>query len=191
MLRNSFFLLLISSLLFSMSASAADIGLMAALGARSNSGTTDVSGANVTNKVSFDGGILGVVPIAGQFAFRSGFIVTQRNAEISPTNQGSIDVQFMYVDVPVTLMFLATPTAGVFAGPVIGMNVSKDCSASNGTGSQCTNVQSVIFPLTIGVQARIFNQVGAEIYYENTSGKLFDHLSNYASVGGNILFYFD
>jgi hypothetical protein len=174
-----------------MSADAADIGVMAALGVRGNSGSTDLPNANVSNKTSFDGGILGVVPIAGQFAFRSGFLATQRYAEVSPTNQGTIDVNFVYVDVPVTLMFLATPTAGIFAGPVIAMNVVKDCSASNAGGSQCTNVKSVAFPLTIGIQARLFGQVGAELYYENTSGNLADHISNYTSVGGNILFYFD
>jgi hypothetical protein len=187
-----FFFLLLISILMTSAAEAADIAVMGALGVRVNSGTTDLPNASVSNITSFSGGILGAVPLGspdGPLAFRSGFLVTQRYAAISPTSQGEVDIHFAYVDIPLTVMYLVTPTAGLFAGPVVAMNIIKDCTANSSCGA--TNVKSVAFPLTVGLQAKIFNQIGAEVFYEKTSGDLSDHFSNYTSVGGNILFYFD
>lgn len=184
-------LILFFSLMFAVSAArAADIALMLAGSVRSNTATTDLSNGSVGNRLSFGGGILGVAPINGAFVFRSGFLFTQRFIEIAPTNVGITDVNFGYIDVPLTPMYLVTNELGLFAGPVIAMNMTKDCSASSGSCG-ASNVKSVVVPLTVGLQARLFNQIGAELFYESTMGSLADHISNLTTVGANILFYFD
>lgn len=172
-------------------AHAADIALILVGSVRSNTATTDLPNATVANKVSFGGGLLGVAPINGNFAFRSGFLINQRYVELGPVApQGTVDINFVYVDVPLTPMFLFTNEAGIFAGPVIAMNVIKDCT---GGLASCgaTNVKSVIVPWTVGVQARFFGQLGGEIFYEKVFGDAADNVSNFTTVGGNILFYFD
>lgn len=189
MRRFAPFLILILSMSMS-AAKAADIALILAGSVRNNTATTDLPNATVASKTSLGGGLLGVAPINGNFAFRSGFLINQRYVELGPTTQGTVDINFVYVDVPLTPMFLFTNEAGIFAGPVIAMNVIKDCSASL-TSCGATNVKSVIVPLTIGIQARFFNQIGGEFFFEKSMGSAADHVSDFTTVGGNILFYFD
>lgn len=182
--------LMLSTMTLVSVAHAADIALILAGGVRSNSATTDLPNASVTNRTSFSGGLLGIAPINGHFVLRSGFLITQRYVDLGPTTQGTVDINFAYVDVPLTPMILLTNEAGVFAGPVIAMNVIKDCTASL-TTCGATNVKSVIVPWTVGVQARFFGQFGGEIFYEKVFGDAADNVSNFTTVGGNILFYFD
>jgi hypothetical protein len=169
---------------------AADIAFILAGSVRNNSATTDLPNANVSSHMSFGAGVLGVAPLRESLALRSGFMLVQRYVDIAPTNVGTTHIQFSYIDIPITPMWLFTSEAGLFAGPVIAMNVVKDCSS---TTASCgaTNVKSVAIPLTIGVQARLFDQLGAEVFFEKTSGDLADHVSDFSTVGANLLFYFE
>lgn len=172
-------------------AQAADITFVLMGGLRSNSGSTDLADASVSSTTAFHFGSLGVIPIQGNIAVRGGFVFSQRNVVIGPTNSGDVDVNLTYVDVPLTPMWLFTEYAGAFAGPVIAMNFSKECERENGATCEILDAKSAVFPLTAGVHFRFAPQMGGELSYEFVPGEVVDGLSDVSSVVASFLVYFE
>ena len=162
----------------------------AVLGFRSNSADAVANGVNVNSKTSFGLGVLGFMDLNEALQFRSGFLYNQRNYQTS-VGTTETDLNIAYVDIPVTLMYKFADYAGVFAGPVVSLLVSKECKTTGGCGN-IKNPESMVLPIQFGVSFKFAPQMGAELYYEMTSSEFWkDSLKNSRTVGANFLYTFE
>lgn len=160
-------------------------------GFRNNNADTNIALARAepTNGIQF--GALGFFPLISPFVFRTGFLYTQRYSEITYTNGNHTEVNFAYMDIPLTFMLKLGDYAGVFAGPILAINQSSDCIDSDGTSCKALQVKSSIMPLVVGVNFKFAPQMGGELFAEFYSGDLAQGLSNMKAMGGNFVFYFE
>ena len=160
-------------------------------GLRNNNADTDLAAGTVEAQTSFFVGAVAYFPMIHQLTFRTGFLYTQRYADILYVNGTSDEVRFSYLDVPLTLMMKFSDYAGVFAGPILAINQSKECSRSSGAACTATNAKSSITPIVIGASFKFAPQMGGEFFYEWYSGELASGISNMRSLGANFVFYFE
>ncbi|PIS10659.1 MAG: hypothetical protein COT73_08300 [Bdellovibrio sp. CG10_big_fil_rev_8_21_14_0_10_47_8] len=183
--------LIVSLLVFWSLQGRAALDLAGAVGMASNDASTDLINASIKSDSGFRAGVLAWIDLYQKLSLRTGFMYTQRYVSLGPTNQGNININYSYFDVPATLNFWFSDAAGVFAGPVLAFNQSKDVSCSNSTTCAARDVHSVIYPFQLGVDFIFASQFGGEVYYEFTSGDLSTSVSNMTSVGANLLIYFE
>ncbi len=174
-------------------AARAQIEFGVAAGLRSSQADTDLASATVDSRSGFQAGALFYFPFASNWGLRSGFLYTQRFVTLLNTKAGSVDINFSYFDIPATPMIRFSDYAGVFAGPVLSFNQSKEVSCSNKSSDTCNamDVKSVVMPWQLGLQFRFLPQAGAEIFYEYTPGDLATNVANMRAVGGNVIFFFE
>ena len=180
----------IFSLLFLLAVSAhpamakqAPLQLSATFGFRSNSGDTNIQNASVTSKTSVHAGLLGILPLKYGWGARSGFMYTQRYVDIGPTLQGTVSIEFAYIDVPLTAVYRFSDAASVFAGPVIAINQSKDVNCTQKLTCTALDTKSVVVPWQAGAHFLFASDIGAEIFYEYTPGDLATSVSDVKSIG--------
>jgi hypothetical protein len=159
-------------------------------GVRSNSGDTDLSGVTIGSSSGLQLGVLGFIPFNETFSLRTGFTYTGRNYTIS-SGGTTIDAKPYYFDIPATLMINFNDYGGIFAGPVIALNSSKECSASGAASCTLTNVKGTIMPIALGGSFKFGNQMGAEVFFEMLSGEIQTDIKNIRSVGANFVYYFE
>lgn len=169
----------------------AQIGFGALAGVHSGQADTDIAGAKMNSKTGFHFGVLALVPIVSNFEMRSGFIYNQRYAEIQNTAAGNVSLDFSYFDVPLTPMFRLSEAAGIFAGPVVAFNQSKEVTCTNRANCAALDVKSVVLPLQLGVNFKFMSQAGGELYAEYVAGDLSTNVSDMKTVGANFIFYFE
>lgn len=160
-------------------------------GLRNNNAETDLASATVEAKTSFYLGALAFFPMISPFAFRTGLIYSQRYADIVFTNGSFDEIRFSYLDIPLTLMARFNEYVGVFAGPILAINQSKECSRSVGGVCNALDVKSSIMPITLGASFKFAPQMGGEFFYEFYSGDMARGISNMKSLGANFVFYFE
>lgn len=179
---------LVMGFLLSVSVYANDFA--AAVGFRSNSADAVTAGVDVSSKAGLSAGVIGFFDLASQFQIRSGFLYTQRNFEVGQSGGTKYETNFGYVDIPVTAMYRFADYAGAFLGPVLALNVSKDCKAPNGCGTE--NPDSMSLGLQFGASFKFASQLGAEVYYETIPSTFWkDNLKDARAVGANLLFTFE
>lgn len=160
-------------------------------GFRSMQVETDISSATTNSKTGYQVGPLAYLPLNDFWGLRTGFLYTQRFANLQNTNKGDVDIQYAYFDVPGTVMIRFADFAGAFAGPVLAFNQSKDVTCTKNAECAALDVKSIIVPWQLGLSFRFLSQLGAELYYEYVPGDLSTNVSNMKTVGGNLVFYFE
>lgn len=186
---NRFFISLISVLISVPSFADHEFALLA--GFRSGSTETDLRNASTETKTGFAAGGIFNLGLMDPWVLRTGFIISGRPASLGPTVQGKVDLNFYYVDVPATVMLRFSEAAGVFAGPVIAFNQSKETTCSIATNCGAQNVKSVIVPWQMGLQFKLMPQLGGEVFYEYIPGSLADNVAEMKTVGINALIFFE
>jgi hypothetical protein len=189
-MRQLFAFAIILGLSFSVSAN----DFAALIGARTNSwdyapATTGISGSGSTG---FQAGVLGFLNLTPVLQLRSGFIYTQRIFSI--TNTGvETDYTLTYFDVPLTLKYMFSEYGGVFFGPNLALGAGKSCTG----GNACTTdgVKSSLVGMQLGASFKFAPQLGAELYYELTSGDIMASNGTSGkdakSIVANLLFTFE
>ncbi len=125
-------------------------------------GSTSESADSV---IGFAVGFLGFVEIDGPLLFRTGGVLTQRNFEFD-TNTLTTEYELLYLDVPATVLYMFNDQFAVFGGLELGLNLSDDCSRSNGTS--CLDVDyGVLFALDFGAHVRIVPNIAIELSYQS------------------------
>lgn len=160
-------------------------------GPRSNSAETNLRNASIKSQTSYQFGALVALEFYPQWYLRTGMMLVGRQAKLGPTLQGDIELNFTYVDIPMTGLFRFSEMAGVFAGPVFAFNQSKETNCSLSPNCSAQDVKSLLFPWQLGISFRFASQLGAELYYEYAAGDLAANFSDMKSVGANFLFYFE
>lgn len=168
----------------SLGAKAQDMGVVA--GIRSDSADAENSGYNVNSKTDWQVGGVAKFALHEKWNLRTGFVYLQRSYEIAPSGGTSTDWKFTYFEIPVGIMYKFSDFGGAFVGPAIDLNVSKDC----GSGS-CSGVNSTILPIQIGASFKFAPQMGFEFYYETSSSKIADGVTNPKAVAANFMITFD
>jgi hypothetical protein len=161
-------------------------------GVRSNQADTDIKRASISSRNSYQFGLLGFLPIWNEFAgLRTGGLISPRYVTINNTDSGAVEINYVYIDVPATLMFKFTEYAGIFAGPVLSFNYSKEVSCSLRADCAATDVKSVVAPWILGLHFKFLPQIGAELYYEIVPGDLSANVSQMTAVGANFIFFIE
>lgn len=179
------------SLIFSSLAAQAQIQFGLAAGFRSGQAETNIQGATIPSETGMQFGAISYFPIQAPFGVRSGFLYTQRYSTIERTLSGTVDVDFAYFDVPLQGRMQFSDFGGVFAGPVLAFNQSKEVTCSNRANCAALDVRSFLLPLQLGLDFRFLPQVGGELYFEYVAGDLATSVSNMKTVGANVLFFFE
>jgi hypothetical protein len=185
------FLVSLFSLILFSSAGYADNEFALLAGIRSNSAETDLNSASVSSRTGYQGGALLNLEYYPAWSLRTGILLASRQVSLGPTLQGQVELNFSYVDIPATFLYQFSSMGGIFAGPVLSFNQSKETSCSLTATCSARDVKSVIYPLQMGVQFRFASQMGAELYYEYVSGEIATNLSNMKTVGANFLLFFE
>ena len=172
---------LIITLLYTVSASAYDMGL--GVGFRTNDADSTAPNTPVDGESTIQVGGIVWIDATEKLIFRTGFMYSQLNFE--DKNSGST-VELAYLMIPATLMFKMADYGGIFGGVNVGLKASDDCSAGD-----CQDVDSTVTPITIGGYFKVAPQVAVEVFYESLSGEFVSGLENATSVGANVLFTFE
>ncbi len=173
-------------------AQASDLDFAVLVGTKNNSATTDITGATVTSKFGIMVGVLGLLPLTRNgFGIRSGGIYNQRYVTMGPSNQGDIEIQYTYFDIPMTPMLQIDRLITLFAGPVLAFNQSKDVSCSKAPTCAAADVKSFLMPIQIGADFRFAPQFGGEVFFESISGDISKNVANMTSVGFAGLIFFE
>ena len=169
----------------------ADADFAGLVGLRMNSASTDIGGATGSSKIGIMAGILGWIPLRHGFGVRSGALYNQRYVGIGPTNQGDIDIQYTYFDLPLTAMYQFNSQWTAYGGPVLAFNQSKDVNCSKASTCSAFNVKSFLLPWQFGVDFKFAPQFGGEFFYETIGGELSSNVSDMKSFGVGLLIFLD
>lgn len=165
----------------SVSAFAQDVGVVAGIRADNADGENNVT---IGQRVNYQAGVVGKFELSGAVQVRTGLIYAQRAYEIR--NQG--DFVATYFEVPVGLLYKFSDYGGVFLGPSIAFNLSKNCP-----GGSCNNADVNASPLSVqfGGSFKVAPQFGFEVYYEAMTSKVAGSMQNPRAVIANVMLTFD
>lgn len=132
--------------------------------------TTDVkvsdSSLSTSSDVGFRGGVLGFAEITREAYIRTGVAIGQRKFSLQSEGMRT-QGEFLYLEVPVTLLYLFNEHVGFYAGAELGIKLS-DSARSNDVTSNAAgwiNPNSLIFGPTIGGHFRFTPDLGMELGY--------------------------
>jgi hypothetical protein len=174
------------ALFFAVTAFAANYtDLAVEAGIRNQNG--DVDGGDTNAKIGYQLGLSAAFPIADKLSFRSGLFYSEKDFELKATSTtASQNIKFSYVEIPATFELKFLDYAGVYAGVNLSMNLDNDCGSNS-----CHNVQSFVTPIVIGAAFKFAPQLGADVFFEDQSGKVADGIKNLKAVGVNLMITFD
>jgi hypothetical protein len=149
----------------------------------------DAKGLTVDGKSGLQLGGLAWFYFNDNLGMRTGFLYTQKYATLKSTT--NIDMNFTYLDIPITLAYKFSDYASVFGGLALSMAQSKDC----GAGCTVNNHQSMLTPFVVGTSFKFAPYMGGELVYEFSSSKISEiggvEISNLRSLGANFVIYFE
>lgn len=149
------------------------LGIMGSLNYNTseNDDLDGVTGVDEKSGVGFGIGLRALMGITDQLYFRSGAgIVNKRwSYDINDSGiDGSAKMSFVYLNVPATLYWKASPQIGFFGGTALQAKLSDDCDGDgNITSCEARNTKSIVLPAIIGFDFNINEQLALEISYEH------------------------
>lgn len=125
--------------------------------------TTDATDASVSSDFGIRAGVLGFAEITSNSFIRTGAIIGQRKFKFTQA-AAETKADFLYLEVPVTFLYLFTENVGVYAGVEAGIRLSDDCSTAVGSCS-FRNPSSFIYGPSLGGHFRFTPNLGMEVGY--------------------------
>lgn len=187
-----FFRILLLALLSLISGSAkADLDFAGLVGYRMNTGRTNILGATGSSKFGFMAGFVGWIPLRHGIGVRTGALYNQRYMGLGPVNEGDIDIQYSYLDLPMTAMYQMNSQWTIYGGPTLAFNQSKDVSCTKLATCSAADVKSFLLPWQFGVDFKFAPQFGGEFFFETINGDLSTNVSDMKAVGLSLLVFFD
>lgn len=147
----------------------------------------DNTTADINSELGFMGGMLAVGEMGG-IAFRTGGYLAQRNFSIDAGAGGNADIKTMYIDVPVTALFKFNEMLGAFAGAVLSIKATDDCSGPAGI-CDSVDLNSFMASASFGLHAKFHPNWSGDISYELGLNDMADDTkANAISVGAAFLY---
>ncbi|MES3038053.1 MAG: outer membrane beta-barrel protein [Bdellovibrionota bacterium] len=162
-------------------------------GFRSQNFTADTTGVSTSSEIGYQLGVSGAVPVSGAFVFRSGLFYTERPLKYSVTG-GDATIKLTYFDIPLTFGYKFSDYALVYLGPVLAVKLSDNVKSSgtlSGTTSSSVSPKGTIVPIVLGAAFRFAPQIGANVFFEMTSGEAATGAKDLRAVGANLIVYLD
>jgi Outer membrane protein beta-barrel domain len=131
----------------------------------------DTDGVDDKGGVGFGVGMRALMGMTDQLFFRSGAGVVYKkysyDYDTSGGLKGSQDSSFVYLNVPLTLYWKASPQVGFFGGTALQAKLGDDCNSSGNLPS-CTNkgAQTLVLPAILGFDFSLTDSFGMELSYE-------------------------
>lgn len=150
--------------------------------------SAEVDGSDSTKQtLAYQLGGTAVFSFNKPWSFKTGLFYTNRPVKFEVgTTEG--EANFSYFDIPAQLMYLFEDYAGVYVGPSLSLNLSKECKPS---GCRLAETQSMVVPITVGALFKFAPGMGANIFFETVNGKMALGVKNSRSVGANFFLAFD
>ncbi len=156
--------LLVSMLLLSSFAYAdSKVSLMGSL--LFNSPELDTDGADEESALGLGLGVRALMGIQDQLHFRSGAGLVQKNFSVENGAGKDFDYSFVYLNIPLTLYWKASPQVGFFGGTALNAKLSDDCDGA--TDCDLDDTSSIVLPLILGFDFNFNEKLGMEISYEH------------------------
>lgn len=150
--------------------------------------SAEVENADSTKQtLAYQLGGTAVFAVNKPFALKTGLFYSNRPAKYE-VNSVEGEANFTYFDIPAQFMYLFEDYAGVYVGPSLSLNLSKECKPS---GCSLRKVQSMVVPITVGALFKFAPGMGANIFFETIGGNLAEGVSSHRSVGANFFLSFD
>lgn len=141
----------------------------------------------VDTELGWRAGLVGKYELSDGVHFRSGILYVDRKFSVG-TAGNNLDIKMAYLDIPVLFQFQMNETISLFAGPVIGINVSKKISGA--ASGELQDTKGLYLLAQAGVNFT-FDQIGFDVYYERGFGEIADDsYEDYNIIGANFLFWF-
>lgn len=170
-------------MLMGFAAHAQDMGVV--FGIRNDNADAKTSGVTVEGKNSFNAGLVAKFELSSPWQVRSGFIYTQRAFDVK-VPASTTGYKFTYFEIPAGVLYKFNEFGGVFAGPNLAFNLSKDCGSNT-----CEGVNSAPIGFQLGGSFKFAPQMGFEVYYETLLSKVADEVTNARAVVANFMITFD
>jgi hypothetical protein len=162
-----------------------------------NPDTNDLSGTTVTDEYSGLGGGLGMralLELKDQLHFRSGASIIQKRFGFETQGIGknvNKDFSLIYLNLPLTFYWKASPQIGFFGGTALNAKLSDDCHESGGSHSCTSNkIKAVVFPAIVGFDFYLMEKLGLELSYEYGLTETAKDLKVHSAVA-SLLFHID
>jgi len=130
----------------------------------------EIDNAEETSDLGFGLGMRALMGINDQLHFRSGAGIVQKKFSYKVNDSGSkseFDLSFVYLNIPLTLYWKASPQVGFFSGTALNAKLSDDCDVSGAIDSCIDlNEKAIVFPAIIGFDFSFSDKIGMELSYE-------------------------
>lgn len=174
-------------LLLSATAQAQEYGVFA--GVHQTDATTDAANTSLSGQFNWKAGLSANFEMAPQVRFRTGVAYNQRHFKTTATAGNTsvkVTYKYDYIDVPANFQYNFNDMVGVFAGLVVGININDDTTAPQGSSPTANG----LIPLADVGFNFYSDPIGFDLYYERGIGKFADHLKDFNTFGGNLIFWF-
>lgn len=179
--------LMVAALLVSSMSFAQDVGVVAGI---RNDNADGKNGIDIQGKTGFGAGVVAKFEVSGPLQIRTGFLYTQRAYDLTlpgaPASSG--ELKMTYVEIPVGVLWKFSDYGGVFAGPAISLNLSKECPGGSCSGS---DVNSSPLAIQFGGSFKVAPQFGFEVYYETMTSALAKNVESGRGLVANVMITFD
>ena len=162
-----------------------------------NPDTNDLSRTTVTDEHSGVGGGIGIralMILKDQLHFRSGASIIQKRFGFETQGVGkrvNKDFSLIYLNLPLTFYWKASPQIGFFGGTALNAKLSDDCHESGGSHSCTPNkVNAIVFPAIVGFDFYLMEKLGLELSYEYGLTETAKDLKVHSAVA-SLLFHID
>lgn len=170
MINHRFLYILTFILVISKAATGYEMGIVGGL--NSNSSSTSVAATTIEGFTGFHVGVIGFAELSNQFSIRSGALYAQRGIDVV-SGTSTTEARLSYLEVPVTVMYMANESIGLFGGAHLGVKISDSCSV-NGVSCNLTNPESISIGAVLGAQFRFIPNIGGEVSYVMGVNKVSD-----------------
>lgn len=182
--------------LFITQANAQTFGLQA--GVHNAKSDLDPGPADAQSELNYRIGLLGLIDLTSNVYFRTGLTYTTRHTSFEGAGGSELKLKFAYLDVPVLFQYQFNDMVGIYAGGVVGFNMSEkyEWSGTPSSSGDWDDTESMIILGQIGANF-MFDGVGFDIYMERgltdlagTDGGSQSKVVDFMTYGANFVLLF-
>lgn len=134
-------------------------------------------------------GLRALMGINNQFYFRSGAGLINKRVEYE-VRGGEGTINLMYLQLPLTFYWKASPQVGFFGGTAIHAKLDDDCDGDgNQDGCTVKDDSALVFPLIVGFDFNFTDIFGMEVSYEYGLNESYEDTQIHSAVASFLVHF--